>query len=167
MGYEWKFIYRFCTFGKCISSMLIFTMTANMTIEQQLNKNLIRRKKPILEDATSPTTSICVLSWSGGAYTGPCTGLPSRSLLSQHRHQRAQFLRSTKRRYVLSLLSVLVLAFSVVGPSVWNGLPLALRLLPRFSLTHSTLALKLLLLAVLESGALLSSNLEEAVYEFM
>src|SRR6218665_4168675 len=32
---------------------------------------------------------------------------------------------------------------------------------PGFTLTDSTLALKLLLLAVLESGALLSSNLEE------
>ena len=33
--------------------------------------------------------------------------------------------------------------------------------------THSVLALKLLFLAVLELGALLSSNLEEALYKFM
>ena len=52
----------------------------------------------------------------------------------------------------------------MVGPSVWNGLPLALRLLPRV-LIQSTLALKLLFLAVLESGALMSSNLEEALYK--
>jgi len=32
---------------------------------------------------------------------------------------------------------------------------------------HSTLALKLFFLVVLESGALLSSNLEEALYKFM
>jgi len=32
---------------------------------------------------------------------------------------------------------------------------------------HSTLALKLLFLAVLESGVLPSSNLEEAPYKFM
>ena len=31
-------------------------------------------------------------------------------------------------------------AFSVVGPSVWNGLPVAQRLLPRFFPTHSTVA---------------------------
>jgi len=32
---------------------------------------------------------------------------------------------------------------------------------------NSTLALKLLILAVLELGVLLSSNLEEALYKFM
>ena len=36
---------------------------------------------------------------------------------------------------------------------------------PRLTLTHSTLALKLLFLAVLESGVLLSSYLEEALYK--
>ena len=56
-------------------------------------------------------------------------------------------------------------AFSVVGPSVWNGLPLALRLFPGLTLTHSTLALKLLFLAVLKSRALLSSNFEEVLYK--
>jgi len=38
---------------------------------------------------------------------------------------------------------------------------------PGFTLTHSTLALKLLLLAVLESGALLSFNIEETLYKSM
>jgi len=36
---------------------------------------------------------------------------------------------------------------------------------PGFTLMHSTLALKQLFLAVLESGALLSSNHEEALYK--
>src|SRR6218665_2866522 len=56
-------------------------------------------------------------------------------------------------------------AFSVVGPSVWNGLPLAQRLLPGLFLTHSTLASKLSFLVVQGSGALLSSNLEGALYK--
>src|SRR6218665_1203360 len=38
---------------------------------------------------------------------------------------------------------------------------------PVFTLTHSTSPLKLLFLAVLGSGALLSSNLEEALHKFM
>src|SRR6218665_271023 len=46
-----------------------------------------------------------------------------------------------------------VRAFSVVG-SVWNGLPLAQRLLPMIFLTHFTLASKLFLLAVQGSGAI-------------
>ena len=57
-------------------------------------------------------------------------------------------------------------AFSVVGPSIWNWLPSQLRTLPiepchlRFFLN-----LRLLFLAVLESGAPLSSSLEEALYK--
>ena len=57
-------------------------------------------------------------------------------------------------------------AFSVVGPSVWNGLPLALRLLPRVHSNAFYSSLKIAIAALLESGALLSSNLEEeALYE--
>src|SRR6218665_2543781 len=56
-------------------------------------------------------------------------------------------------------------AFSVVGPSVWNGLPLSQRLLPGFFLIHFTLASKLFSLAEQGSGALLSSNLEGALYK--
>ena len=55
--------------------------------------------------------------------------------------------------------------FSVVGPSVWNGLPLSHWLLPGFFLTPSTLASKLFFLAVQGSGELLSSNLEGALYK--
>src|SRR6218665_986568 len=57
-------------------------------------------------------------------------------------------------------------AFSVGGPSVWNGLPLAQRLLPRIlSDTFYSIASKLFFFAVQGSGALLSSNLEEALYK--
>jgi len=56
-------------------------------------------------------------------------------------------------------------AFSVVGPSVWNGLPLARNCSPGFFLTHFTLASKLFFLAVQGSGAQLSSNLEETLYK--
>src|SRR6218665_1082738 len=62
--------------------------------------------------------------------------------------------------------TTLARAFSVVGPSVWNGLPLSQRLLPiGFFLTHFTLASKLFSLAVQGSGALRSSNLEGALYK--
>ena len=49
-------------------------------------------------------------------------------------------------------------AFSVVGPCVWNGLPLALQLLPRVHSDAFYPSLKTALLAVLESGALLNSE---------
>jgi len=48
-------------------------------------------------------------------------------------------------------------AFSVVGPSLWNGLSLALRLFHRIVSNSFYTRLKLSFLAVLESGALLSS----------
>src|SRR6218665_529671 len=58
-------------------------------------------------------------------------------------------------------------AFSVVGPSVWNGLPLALRLLPRVHSDVFYSSLKTTLFSRARVGALLSSNLEEALYKFM
>jgi len=60
-----------------------------------------------------------------------------------------------------------VCAFCVNGLSVWNGLPLELRLLGRFW-THSIIVLKLFFLTLLESVAPLSSSgLEEALYKFL
>src|SRR6218665_3914596 len=56
-------------------------------------------------------------------------------------------------------------AFSVVGPSIWNGLPSQLWTLPRALSPAFFLKLRLLFLAVLESGAPLSSSLEEALYK--
>ena len=57
-------------------------------------------------------------------------------------------------------------AFSVVGPVVWNGLPLELRLLPRSLSDTFYNRLKQFSLAVLESGAPLSSPLEEVLYKY-
>ena len=58
-------------------------------------------------------------------------------------------------------------AFSMVGPSIWNGLPSQLRIFPRaLSPVFFFLNLRLLFLSVLESGAPLSSSLEEALYKF-
>ena len=57
-------------------------------------------------------------------------------------------------------------AFSVVGPSVWNWLPLSQRLLPRIFSDTFYSSLKTLLFAVQGSGALLNSNLEGALYKF-
>src|SRR6218665_829308 len=58
-------------------------------------------------------------------------------------------------------------AFSMVGAFVWNGILLHCDFFTGFTPTHSILALKLLFLAVLESGALLSSNLKGALYKSM
>jgi len=56
-------------------------------------------------------------------------------------------------------------AFLVVGPLVWMGFLWRNDCSPGFFLTHSTLPSKLFFLAVQESGALLSSNLEGALYK--
>src|SRR6218665_382649 len=56
-------------------------------------------------------------------------------------------------------------AFSLVGPSVWNGLLWRNDCSQGFFLTHFTLASKLFFLAVQGSGALLSSNVEEVLYK--
>jgi len=50
--------------------------------------------------------------------------------------------------------------FSVVGPTMWTGLPLAQRLLPGILSNTFYSTLKTILLVVLGTGALLSSNLE-------
>jgi len=54
-------------------------------------------------------------------------------------------------------------AFSVAGPSLWNGLSLALRLYPRILPNSFYAHLKTLLLAILKLGALLSRHLEGAL----
>src|SRR6218665_304415 len=54
-------------------------------------------------------------------------------------------------------------AFLVVGPSLWNCLSLTLRLFPRVLSNSFYAQLKLFFLAVLESGALLSSHFEGAL----
>jgi len=56
-------------------------------------------------------------------------------------------------------------AFSVVGPSTWNGLPSELRIFDRILSPAFFLTLRLLCLTVLALGALLSSFLEEALYK--
>jgi len=99
---------------------------------------------------------------------GPCSGLPPRSLLSDPGHQRLQFppingMGSTLCPFCPYAYTSTrqTRTFSVVGLSVWNQLPLALRLLPR---VHSDTFYSSLL-AVLESVALLSNNLEETLYK--
>ena len=58
-------------------------------------------------------------------------------------------------------------AFSVVGPPAWNGLTLALRLLPRIDSDIFCCSLKTALFSrAIGSGALMSSKLEEALYKF-
>src|SRR6218665_2621646 len=56
-------------------------------------------------------------------------------------------------------------AFSVVGPSIWNGLPSQLRIFTRALQPALFLKLRVLFLAVLESGAPLNSSLEEGLYK--
>src|SRR6218665_670984 len=109
--------------------------------------------------------------WSGsaGSVFGPCSGLLPRSLLSHPGHQRLQFPPINGTGEVLFVRFARsstrqTRAFSVVGPSVWNW---HCDCSPGFTLTHSTLAFKLLLLSVLQSRALLSSNLEEVLNKSM
>jgi len=52
----------------------------------------------------------------------------------------------------------------VVDPSIWIGLPSQLHIFPR-ALSPAFFTLRLLFLAVLESGAPLRSSLEEALYK--
>ena len=58
-------------------------------------------------------------------------------------------------------------AFSVVGPSVWNSLPLQVRLLPRVDSSVFYKLLKTFCFTVVGLGALLSGFLEEALYKFL
>ena len=115
--------------------------------------------------STGYLSSSGLLPWSGGVSWALLWCIPARSLLSHPGNQKSQLppLNGTGLLFVplASSCTMQTRAFSVVGPSVWNGLPLALRLLPK---VHSdTLALNLFFLAVQGSGALLSSNLEDAL----
>src|SRR6218665_2928358 len=100
-------------------------------------------------DPSSSGSYSGLLPRSGGVCwpsAGPCSGLLARSLLSHPGHQRSQLsLLSLEMGYSLSLLPVLpqgtpVHSWCMVGPSVSNGLPLALRVCsPSFVLTHYSL----------------------------
>src|SRR6218665_1356382 len=76
-------------------------------------------------------------------------------------------LRSTEQGFLLVPFALTAImqnrAFSVVGPSLWNGLSLALRLFPRIVSNSFYAHLKLSFLAILESGALMSSRLQGAL----
>src|SRR6218665_3952496 len=86
-------------------------------------------------------------------------------------HRKISLQAQWNEGYSLSLLPVLQLARLV--HSRWlahlfgMGFHWHCDCSPGFTLMHSTLALKLLFLAVLESRALLSSNLEKALYKSM
>src|SRR6218665_1463367 len=101
------------------------------------------------------------------AYPGSCSGLSPRSLLSHPGHQRSQFTSLIGTGVTLCSFSrtstTRARALSVIGPSVWNGLPLSQRLPPGFFLTHFTLASKLFLLAVKGSGATDIITLESVI----
>src|SRR6218665_1435242 len=85
----------------------------------------------------APPAADHVPYWCHGleVYSGSCSGLPPRSLPSHPGHQRSQFtpLIGTGLLFVLfaRTSTTQARAFSVVGPFVWNGLPLSQRLLPR------------------------------------
>src|SRR6218665_1884985 len=109
--------------------------------------------------------------WCSGleVYPGSCTGLPQRSLLSHPGHQRSQFTPLTGTGVTLcSFCSYL----HNPGPCIlWLALLCGTGFLwrndcyPGFFPTHFTLASKLFFLAVQGLGALLNSNLEEALYK--
>src|SRR6218665_1513890 len=57
-------------------------------------------------------------------------------------------------------------AFSIVGPSTWNGLPLEIRILPKNNESAFAGCLRLICIAVAGLGAPLSRFLEGAPYKF-
>src|SRR6218665_44988 len=73
-------------------------------------------------------------------YPGSCSGLVPTSEISAVGHQRSQCtpLIGTELLFVpfARTSTTKARAFSMVGPSVWNGLPLAQQLLPRI-LSHT------------------------------
>src|SRR6218665_3277878 len=87
----------------------------------------------------------------------PLSAMSSRSLRSsQQGLLLVHFARTSTKQ---------IRAFSVVGPSTWNGLPSELRISNRTTSPAFFLTLRLLCLTVLVLGALLSSFLEEALYK--
>src|SRR6218665_3852371 len=84
-----------------------------------------------------PPAADYVPYWCHGleVYPGSCSGLPPRSLLSNPGHQRSQFTPLIEQRLLFvpfaRTSTTQARAFSVIGPSVRNGLPLSQRLLPR------------------------------------
>src|SRR6218665_870975 len=58
-------------------------------------------------------------------------------------------------------------AFSIVGPSTWNGLPLEIRILPKIMKVRFAGCLRLICIAVAGLGATLSRFLEGAPYKFL
>src|SRR6218665_113107 len=96
-------------------------------------------------------------------YPGFCSGLSPRSLLSHPGHQRSQF---TPLIGIGVTLCSFCSYLHIPGPCILGGWPLCCKdCFPGFFLTHFTLASKLFSLAVQGSGALLSSNLEGALYK--
>src|SRR6218665_2700068 len=85
----------------------------------------------------APPAADHVPYWCHGleVYPGSCSGLPPRSLPSHPRSRGCSSLRSSEQRLLFvpfaRTSTTQARAFSVVGPSVWNGLPLSQRLLPR------------------------------------
>src|SRR6218665_158648 len=85
----------------------------------------------------APPAAVHIPYWCHGleVYPGSCSILPPRSLLFHPGHQRSQFtlLIRTGLLFVpfARTSTTQARAFSVVGPSVWDGLPLSQRLLPR------------------------------------
>src|SRR6218665_2746809 len=98
---------------------------------------------------------------------GSCSGLSSRPLPHFCGNSVRCSLRSTEQGLLLvpfaHTATMQNRAFSVVGPSLWNGLSLALRLFPGIVSNSFYAHLKTFLFGVLESGALLSSRLEGAL----
>src|SRR6218665_630909 len=127
-----------------------------LTLEYVKNKlfDAYKRKKDSEADSTESRTESAM--YSGKCHPTPGTRGCSSLRSSEQRLLFVSFARTSTTQ---------ARAFSVVGPSVWNGLPLSQRLLPGFFLTHFSLASKILSLAVQGSGALLSSNIEGALYK--
>src|SRR6218665_3374037 len=115
--------------------------------------------------SSSGSCSVLV-PWSGGV-SWVLLRLPPRSLPSHPGHQRLQFTPIIGTGVTLCSFCSYI---HNPGPCIlggWCGMAFRCRkdCCPGLFLTHSTLVSKLFFLAVQGSGALLSSNLEGALYK--
>src|SRR6218665_2341303 len=101
----------------------------------------------------------CIVDTNTNAYVCKHTDIHASILTFIHVYLYMQYIHA----YCTSTKQIR--AFSVVGPSTWNGLPPELRIFNRTTSSAFFLTLRLLCLTVLVLGALLSSFLEEALYK--
>src|SRR6218665_874969 len=128
------------------------------------NVELLRPKQPVKYLQHFPYWCLvwrCILGLAPAYFRDLCCPTPGTRGRSSLRSSEQGLLFVPFARTVTTQAR----AFSVVGPLCGMGFLCRNDCSPGFCLTHSTLVSKLFFLAVQGSGALLSSNLEGALYK--